>query len=83
MKIAEHAQNVIQDGAKNYLDGGLRKKITLSSPLNIVDGQLIQLERIHTSFEEALMSSMKFIPHGKCGLFFIDDREITRHSVLH
>ena len=80
MKIAEHAQNVIQEGAKNLLVGGLRKKISLDSPINIVDGQLVQIEKIHNSYQEALSSAMLKIPYGKLGLFFVDNREIRSGS---
>ena len=110
MKIAEQAQNVIQEGADNFLYGGLKSKIEIlncdlesqssnsisgSNPLpeahhdikldrpnynqtlsNIVDGQLVRIENIHDSYQNALALTINEIPFGKCGLFFIDTREI-------
>ena len=110
MKIAEEAQNVIQEGADNFLYGGLKSKIEIlncdlesqssnsisgSNPLsgahhdikldrpnynqtlsNIVDGQLVRIENIHDSYQNALALTINEIPFGKSGLFFIDNKEI-------
>lgn len=110
MKIAEQAQNVIQEGADNFLYGGLKSKIEILNcdleskssnsisdlnPLsvahhdmkldrpnysqtlsNIVDGQLVRIENIHESYQDALALTINEIPHGKSGLFFLDNREI-------
>ena len=42
MKIADHAQTLIQDGARNFLDSVLRCPIKTSLvPENMVEGQLV------------------------------------------
>ena len=80
--IADHAQKVIQDGAKNFLDAVLRSPIKTSvTAENMVTGQLIVIKRIHTSPEDALSASRPELPVGKHALFFIDDKTIGEDKI--
>ena len=78
IKIAEFAQCVIQDGAKNLLDYGvLRSPIEISTSTNLVDGQLIIVDGTNLFVEDALETALEKIPHGNYALAFVDDREMT------
>ena len=80
--IADHAQKVIQDGAKNFLDAVLRSPIKRQfSTNNTVTGQLIEIKRIHTSPIDALCASQLEVPVQKHALFFIDDKNISEEKI--
>ena len=82
MKIADHAQTLIQDGARNFLDSVLRCPIKTSLvPENIVEGQLVRSDEIHSCSKDALCSSQQKIPFGKHALFFIDDTTISDECI--
>ena len=60
VKIADYAQKVIQDGAKNSLDGILRSPIKTSMQgTNMADGMLIRVKCQHDTPQEALRESIK------------------------
>jgi hypothetical protein len=78
MKIADFAQNLIQDGAKNSLQSVLRCPIKTSTIAeNMVEGQLIHSELIHLCSKDALHASQQKIPFRKYALYFIDDTNIA------
>ena len=78
MKIADHAQKLIQEGAKNNLEGVLRCPIKMSTiSKNMVEGQLIHSKLIHLCSKDALRASQQKIPFGKYALYFIDDTHIA------
>ena len=59
LKIAKFAHAVIQDGAKNLLDYGvLRSSIDTSNSLNIVEGQLIKVEKNNFHSERLLKRAL-------------------------
>ena len=73
LKIADCAQGVIQDGAKNFLDAILRSPIDIpAQPTNIVEGQLVKIKEIAPTHKDALVVGIQKVPHGKHALFFID-----------
>ena len=75
MKIADHAQKLIQEGAKNNLEGVLRCPIKMSTiSENMIEGQLIHSEIVHSCSKGALQASQQKIPFGKYALYFIDDK---------
>ena len=83
LKIAECAQQVVQDGAINLaVDSGvLRRPIEIQrDTTNIVDGQLIKVDNPNLSFEEALEATFLKIPHGQHALIFVDDTCITENA---
>ena len=84
VKIAEHAQRVVQEGPKNFLDRVLRSQISiLGNATNMAQGQLDEIGIIHQSPVEALKAATKKIPHGKYALFFIDNyEELGTESIL-
>ena len=45
----------------------------------MTDGQLIIVTNQHESAQEALIESIKQIPHGKQALFFLDDENISKN----
>ena len=78
MKIADHAQKLIQEGAKNNLEGVLRCPIMMSTiSENMIEGQLIHSESVHLCSKDALRASHLKIPFGKYALYFIDDTNIA------
>ena len=82
MKIADHAQTLIQDGARNFLDSVLRCPIKTSLvPENMVEGQLVRSDEIHSCSNDALRSSQEKIPFGKHALFFLDDTTIDDECI--
>ena len=82
MKIADHAQTLIQDGARNFLDSVLRCPIKTSIVAeNMVEGQLIKSDEIHSCSKDALRSSQEKIPFGKHALFFLDDTTIDDECI--
>ena len=73
LKIADCAQGVIQDGAKNFLDAILRSPIDIPpNPTNMVEGQLLKIEEVAQTPKDALVAGIQKVPHGKYALFFID-----------
>ena len=79
--IADRAQKVIQDGARNFLDAVLRSPIKTSiTAENMVAGQLIEIKRVHTSPKDALCASQLEVPFGKHALFFIDNKTILENG---
>ena len=77
VRIAEYAYEVIQDGATNLpLDFGvLRSPIETSiTAANLVDGELIKIEKIEAKCEDAIVVALHKIPHGKYALMFFDNR---------
>ena len=46
----------------------------------MTDGQLIIVTNQHESAQEALIESIKQIPHGKQALFFLDDENMTKNQ---
>ena len=79
LKIAEFAQEVIQDGAKNQLNYGVLRSPIEISDLNIVDGELTDIRKSNLSFEEAFIASIDEIPHGRYALIFVDDRGMNEN----
>ena len=80
--IADHAQKVIQDGAKNFLDAVLRSPIKRQfSAEDMVAGQLIEIKRIHASPIDALYASQLEVPFRKHALFFMDDKTISEEKI--
>ena len=79
IKIAEFAQNVTQGGAKNLLDYGvLRRPVEISTTsTNLVDGQLIIVDKINLVVVDALETALEKVPNGTYALAFVDDREMT------
>ena len=85
VRIAEYAHFVTKDGAKNLLEGVLRSPIEIprsemnksSTASNMVEGQLIQIEREFVFCRDALSEVITKIPSQKSALFFIDDREMS------
>ena len=60
--IADRAQKVIQDGARNFLDAVLRSPIKTSiTAENMVAGQLIEIKRVHNSPADALSAKIEYI----------------------
>ena len=84
VKIAEHAQRVVQEGPKNFLDRVLRRRISiLGNATNMAQGQLNEIGIIHQTPEQALKAATEKIPHGKYALFFIDNYiELGTESIL-
>ena len=81
VKIADYAQKVIQDGAKNSLDGILRSPIKTSMQgTNMADGMLIRVKCQHDTPQEALRESIKKVPHGKRALYFIDNDNMSKNN---
>ena len=79
--IADRAQKVIQDGAKNFLDNVLRSPIKTSiTAENMVEGHLIEIKRVHASPKDALCASQLEVPVGKHALFFIDNKTIIENG---
>ena len=74
--IADYAQTVVQEGHKHSLDRVLRSQISiLKNATNMAQGQLEEIGIIHHTPKEALRAAIEEIPHGKYGLFFIDNYE--------
>ena len=46
---------------------------------NMADGQLIKINVQHESPQEALIESIKQIPHGKHALFFLDNENMSKN----
>ena len=46
----------------------------------MTDGQLIIVTNQHESAQEALIESIKQIPHGKQALFFLDDENMSKNQ---
>ena len=84
VKIAEHAQRVVQEGPKNFLDRVLRRQISiLGNATNMAQGQLNEIGIIHQTPKHALKAATEKIPHGKYALFFIDNYiELGTESIL-
>ena len=81
LSIAKQAQKIVQEGSINFIDGVLRTPIDTSAELNLIEGQLIKIDSVHSSWQEALFVTCQEIPHGKYGLFFIDQTKIFEDHV--
>ena len=74
--VAKTAYKVSQDGVKNQLDGILQNKVDFDDT-NIVQGQVIAIENVHSSYLSALQATIEKIPPPMFALIYIDDRQIT------
>ena len=80
MKIAKYAQDVVQVGHENLLDYGILRSPIEKANTNLVEGQLIKIDKNHHSCEDALEAALLEIPYGKYALIFVDDRDILEAS---
>ena len=80
MKIAKYAQDVVQVGHENLLDYGILRSPIEKANTNLVEGQLIKIDKNHHSCEDALEAALLEIPYGKYALIFVDDRDMLEAS---
>ena len=71
MKIGEYAQDVVQVGHNNLLDYGILRSPIETVNTNLVEGQLIKIDKSHLSCEDALEATLAEIPYGKYALIFV------------
>ena len=74
--VAKKAYKVSQDGVKNELDGILQNEVHFPDT-NIVQGQVIAIEYVHSSILDALQATIEKIPKPMSALIYIDDRQIA------
>ena len=82
LNISEYAQKVIQDRGKNLLDGVLQNPINMSEAKNIVEGQLIKINKKHSSCEDAIVSALLQVPEQKFALAFINSQQMSRADIF-
>ena len=80
MKIAEYAQDVVQVGHNNLLDYGILRSPIEKANTNLVEGQLVKIDKSHLSCEDTLEATLSEIPYGKYALIFVDDRDMLERS---
>ena len=74
--VAKKAHKVSQDGVKNQLDGILQNEVHFPDT-NIVQGQVIAIDYVHSSYLDALQATIEKIPKPMTALIFIDNTQVT------
>ena len=82
LKIAKYAHGISKEASNNMLDTCLKKDIILDSNITIIEGQLIEIESIYATCEEALKAALVEIPAQKYAMIFIHDHSVPETTIF-
>ena len=70
----------MQVGHTNLLDYGILRSPIEKANTNLIEGQLIKIDKSNLSCEEVLEAALSEIPYGTYALIFVDDRHMLTKS---